>query len=68
MRLTDADGKPFTGSAVVTVYDKSLEYISSAQPGDIKAYFWKWQRQHYTLGSNSINRTIPKFGQLLKKG
>ena len=64
IRITDADGKPFTGQAVATVYDKSLEYIASAKPGDIKAHFWKWQRQHHRGGSNSISR---EFGQLLRK-
>ncbi len=28
VKLTDADGKPFVGSTVLSIYDKSVEYIS----------------------------------------
>lgn len=51
LKLTDLDGKPFQGSTVVTVYDKSLEYISGgSNVPNIKEYFWKWRR-HYALRS-----------------
>jgi uncharacterized protein YfaS (alpha-2-macroglobulin family) len=48
VKLTDAQGKPFVGSAAVTVYDKSLEYIAGddAVTPDIKEFFWKWRRTH----------------------
>ena len=28
VKLTDAEGKPFVGSTVLSIFDKSLEYIS----------------------------------------
>ncbi|MDP6523491.1 MAG: MG2 domain-containing protein [Kiritimatiellia bacterium] len=64
IRLTDIHGKPFEGQAVVSVYDKSVEYISNNRPQDIKVFFWKWQRQHGPYRVDSLSR---RFAQLLKK-
>ena len=49
LKLTDAEGNPFVGSTVLSVYDKSVEYISGGSnvPG-IKEFFWKWQRKPST--------------------
>ncbi|MDO4550159.1 MAG: MG2 domain-containing protein [Planctomycetia bacterium] len=48
IKLTTLDGKPYVGSTVVTIYDKSLEYISGGSNiPEIKAFFWKWRRQHF---------------------
>lgn len=48
VKLTDATGEPFVGSTVLTVYDKSVEYISGgSNVPEIKEFFWKWRRQHY---------------------
>jgi len=48
VRLTDLDGRPFDGSAVVTIYDKSLEYISGGgNVGPIREFFWNWKRHHW---------------------
>ena len=48
IKLTDAQGKPFVGSTVVAIYDKSVEYISGgSNVPEIKEFFWKWQRHHY---------------------
>ncbi|MHC4873247.1 MAG: alpha-2-macroglobulin family protein, partial [Planctomycetota bacterium] len=56
IRLTDLEGKPFTGSAVVTVYDKSVEYISGgANTAAIKEFFWKWKRSHYPRTESSLS-------------
>ena len=47
IKLTDLAGRPFVGSTVVAIYDKSLEYISGgSNVPDIKEFFWKWRRQH----------------------
>ncbi|MHC4873244.1 MAG: alpha-2-macroglobulin family protein, partial [Planctomycetota bacterium] len=55
IRLTDLKGKPFTGSAVVTVYDKSVEYISGgANTAAIKEFFWKWKRSHHPRTESSL--------------
>ncbi len=45
LRLTGPDGKPFIGSTVLAVYDKSVEYISGgSNVPDIMEFFWKWKR------------------------
>ncbi|MCX7049435.1 MAG: MG2 domain-containing protein [Candidatus Sumerlaeota bacterium] len=65
VRLLGTDGKPFIGSTVMTVYDKALEYISGgSNVPEIKEFFWKWRRHHYTQTESNIERW---FGNLLKK-
>ena len=40
LKLTDSAGKPFVGSTVVAIYDKSVEYISGgSNVEDIKVFF-----------------------------
>lgn len=47
LKLTDEAGQPFVGSTVLSIFDKSLEYISGGtNVADIKGFFWKWQRHH----------------------
>jgi uncharacterized protein YfaS (alpha-2-macroglobulin family) len=70
---TDAAGKPFAGSLVVAMYDKSLEYIAGgSNVAEIRAFFWKWRRQHHprtdsTLqkgGHNLVRPGAPAMGLL----
>ncbi|QDV18870.1 MG2 domain protein [Gimesia panareensis] len=64
LKVTDVEGKPVEGSLVVSVYDKSVEYISGgSNVGDIKAFFWKWKRSHHPLTYDSLTRG---FHNLLK--
>ncbi len=57
VKVTGADGKPYTGSLVVSVYDKAVEYISGGSNiPEIKAFFWKWQRHHNPSVEHSLNR------------
>jgi len=57
LRLTDADGKPFVGSTVVSIFDKSVEYISGgSNVPNIKEFFWKWRRQHRPHLESSLDR------------
>ena len=45
LELRDPDGKPMTGPVVVSIYDKSVEYISGGSSiPDIKDFFWSWRR------------------------
>ena len=45
LRLKDENGEPYQGTTVVTVYDKSLEYISGgSNVGNIREFFWSWKR------------------------
>ena len=53
VKLTDMAGRPFVGSTVVAIYDKSVEYISGgSNVPDIKEFFWKWRRNHSSPGRN----------------
>ena len=57
IKLTDSTGEPFTGSVVVAIYDKAVEYISGgSNVPEIKEFFWKWRRQHYPQGETSLSK------------
>ncbi|HEV7999589.1 MAG TPA: MG2 domain-containing protein [Planctomycetaceae bacterium] len=57
IKLTDLSGKPVRGSLVVSVYDKSVEYISGgSNVQDIRSFFWSWRRSHYPQGDTSLDR------------
>ena len=68
VKLTDLDGKPVAGSAVVSVYDKSVEYISGgSNVPEIRSFFWKWRRQHRVQTESSLQRLsqiLLKSGEL----
>jgi uncharacterized protein YfaS (alpha-2-macroglobulin family) len=54
-RLTDFTGENIVGTSVVSIYDKSVEYISGGtNVADIKDFFWKWRRQHSPSGQTSL--------------
>jgi uncharacterized protein YfaS (alpha-2-macroglobulin family) len=56
VKLTDLAGKPFVGSTVVSIYDKSVEYISGgSNVPEIKEHFWKWRRSHYPWTESSLS-------------
>ncbi len=64
--LTDAAGKPFSGSLVLTMYDKSVEYISGgSNVGEIRKYFWNFRRTHYPQTTSNLSRST---GNLVKPG
>ncbi len=55
---TDPEGLPVEGSAVIAVYDRALEQIApDTIPGDIRAFFWKWQRQHHPQRTENLSWT-----------
>jgi uncharacterized protein YfaS (alpha-2-macroglobulin family) len=65
IELTDYSGEPFQGAAVMTVYDRALEYISAgSNVPEIRDFFWKWRRQHQSQAESSLAR---RFYNLLKK-
>ncbi|MBE9542879.1 MAG: alpha-2-macroglobulin, partial [Proteobacteria bacterium] len=65
IKLTDYSGEPFQGTAVMTVYDRALEYISGgSNVPEIRRFFWKWRRQHYTRTESNLAR---RFYNLIKK-
>ncbi len=65
LEVTDLQGKPVVGQIVVSVYDKSVEYVSGGSNiNNIKEFFWKWRRNswlHYmsNLNERSTNHIIP---------
>ncbi|WP_145223419.1 alpha-2-macroglobulin family protein [Gimesia alba] len=66
LKATDEQGEPIKGSLVVSVYDKSVEYISGGpNVRDIKDFFWKWKRSHHPATSDNLSRG---FHVLLKSG
>ena len=66
IRITDFFGKPVRSSAVVTMYDKAVEYISGgSNVKAIKPFFWKWRRFH---SSNTISNLQRYFYNLTKRG
>ncbi len=66
IRLTDHDGKPYVGSTVVTMYDKSVEYISGgSNVPSIKEFYWKWRRSHHPSTESSLQHYL---NNLLRRG
>lgn len=56
VKLTDAEGKPFVGSTVLSVYDRSVEYISGgSNVPEIREFFWKWQRHHHPQRETNLD-------------
>jgi uncharacterized protein YfaS (alpha-2-macroglobulin family) len=65
LKLTDLEGRPFIGSTVVSVYDKSVEYIAGgSNVPEIKEFFWKWRRSHHSQTESSLARY---FGNILRQ-
>jgi hypothetical protein len=63
LRVTDFFGKPYAGSLVVSVYDKSVEYISGGSHiYEIKAFFWKWRRHHDPQTESNVDRMSFNMG------
>ncbi|RYD18471.1 MAG: alpha-2-macroglobulin, partial [Verrucomicrobiaceae bacterium] len=61
--LRDAEGKPVTGTAVLTVYDKSLEAITGgSNVGEIQENFWSWKNNYYP---GQIGNSLPVSAGLL---
>jgi uncharacterized protein YfaS (alpha-2-macroglobulin family) len=66
VRVTDFAGKPFPGSAVLSAYDRSVEYVSGgSNVPEIRAFFWKWRRRHQPRTESSLDR---RFGNVVKSG
>ena len=66
VRLTDHKGEPFVGSTVLSVYDRSVEYISGgSNVPEIREFFWKWRRHHSPQTASSLDRWS---GPLFKDG
>ncbi len=57
VKLTDFFGKPLVGSVVMSIYDRSVEYISGgSNVPEIRAFFWKWRRHHNPQIESSFDK------------
>ncbi|MEX2171258.1 MAG: MG2 domain-containing protein [Pirellulales bacterium] len=57
VKLTDDAGKAFVGETVITIYDKSVEYISGgSNVPDIRKFFWEWKRTHHPQNVTNLGR------------
>lgn len=59
IKVTDFNGKPYKGSLAVSIYDRSVEYISGGtNVPEIKEFFWKWRRHHNPQTETSLNHYL----------
>jgi uncharacterized protein YfaS (alpha-2-macroglobulin family) len=64
VKLTDFFGRPFVGSTVLSIYDKSVEYIAGgSNVPEIREFFWKWRRHHNPASESSLSHYL---GELLR--
>jgi len=64
--VTEKSGEPFTGTAVLSLYDKAVEYISGGSNiEDIRKFFWQWRRNHSVSQSTSLSKDS---NQILRPG
>ncbi|MGY8731581.1 MAG: alpha-2-macroglobulin family protein [Pirellulales bacterium] len=57
VQLTDHTGEPFVGTTVVSIYDKSVEYISGgSNVPEIRDFFWKWRRRHNPSHQSNLQK------------
>ncbi len=64
VKVTDLNGKPFEGTTAVTMYDRSLEYVSGgSNVPEIKEFFWKWRRQHSASAEHNLGM---QFNNLIR--
>ena len=69
LKLTDEAGKPFVGSTVLSIFDKSLEYISGGtNVADIKEFFWKWRRAAPAVYRNESRPLVHQPGAARPEG
>jgi len=56
IKLTEFNGEAYSGTTVVAIYDKSVEYISGgSNVPEIKEFFWKWRRHHHPQTENNLS-------------
>lgn len=66
VKISDYFGKPVSNSTVMTVYDKSVEYVfGGSNVPEIKKFFWKWRRSHSSQTVSSLDKY---FGNVIPRG
>lgn len=56
LKLTDEQGQPFVGNAILTAYDASLEYIAAGATPEIRSFFWNVRRHHRLHLTSTLQR------------
>ncbi len=57
--ITDEKGEPYAGSAVISVYDRAVEYIyGGSNVPEIAPFFWKWRRHHNPSTETNLGRAF----------
>src|SRR5262249_20067378 len=57
VKVTDFFGKPFVGSLVLSLYDRSVEYISGgSNVPEIREFFWKCRRRARPQTETSVGQ------------
>lgn len=66
VHVTDHTGENFVGDLAISIYDKSVEYISGgSNTPDIREFFWKWRRRH---NPNQFHSLQKYSGNLVLRG
>ena len=56
VRVTDAAGKPVSGTAALTVYDRAIDRLAGgSNVPDIRTYFWGWTYEYRTSLTTSLD-------------
>ncbi len=67
--VTDLAGTPVSGQVVVSIYDKSVEYVSGgSNVGDIKEFFWKWKRFHHPQSPSNLEKYFQNMQEPARPG
>lgn len=57
VKVTDTQGNPVRGSTVISIYDKSIEYIAGgSNVPELRRYFWQWRQEHSAHQSTNADR------------
>lgn len=65
LKVRDAEGQPFVGESVLTIYDQALEAITGGSPiGPIQEAFWAWK--HSPGGLREQDSLPPACGNLVR--
>lgn len=59
LKVSDPKGAPVPSTAVITVYDRSVDYISGGTSiSEIREFFWKWRRSHSEISYTNLSRAF----------
>ena len=65
LKLTDENGRPFRGNAILTAFDASLQAVVADAIPDIRKFFWSGRRHHSIRTQSTLDRVS---GPLVRPG